>query len=108
MLKLNLGCWKKLYNSIPDKKLYNRERQLRLKYGLTMEEYEKINKRQKGCCAICGGKNKNGWALAVDHDHKTGKNRELLCASCNVILGTSYDNVKILKAAIKYLQKHNV
>lgn len=42
---------------------------------------------QGGVCAICKGTNKSGIALSVDHDHKTGEVRELLCGNCNGKLG---------------------
>ena len=44
--------------------------------------------------------------LAVDHDHKTGAVRALLCASCNNGLGDFRDNITYLQAAIDYLKKH--
>ena len=51
------------------------------KYGLSMEDYEKMNDVQQGACAICGCKPTR--RLSVDHDHKTGKVRGLLCVRCN-------------------------
>ena len=100
-------CRQKLYSGPKYSYAYLRGNKLRQKYGITLEQYDEMLERQGGRCAICGGLNKNGWFLAVDHDHKTGKNRGLLCASCNVILGTAYDNVDILNKAIKYLEEYN-
>ena len=99
-------CRGKLYKK-PIYKSIRRKAHLKRAFGLTPDEYNIMVKKQNGRCAICNGKNKNNWNLAIDHDHKTGKIRQLLCASCNVILGTAYDDINILKAAIKYLQKHN-
>jgi hypothetical protein len=56
------------------------------------------------CCAICGAKPK-GKRLAMDHDHKTGKIRGLLCMQCNTALGKFRDDTKLLKKAIRYLEK---
>lgn len=71
-------------------------------YGLTMEEYEVILIKQNGMCAIC--KNLPGKKrLHVDHDHKTGKLRGLLCFKCNVGLGNFGDSTELLKAALEYL-----
>jgi hypothetical protein len=44
-------------------------------------------------------------ALSVDHDHKTGKIRGLLCYNCNLALGHTMDNVEILKNLTKYLDE---
>jgi Recombination endonuclease VII/HNH endonuclease len=84
---------------------------LRLKFDITLAEYGDMLLAQKGVCAICekaethtrGGKVK---ALAVDHDHETGKVRALLCAECNQMLGKAKDSRDILLAAVKYLDKH--
>jgi hypothetical protein len=39
----------------------------------------------------------------VDHNHKTGAVRGLLCCKCNFILGHADDDVGILRRAISYL-----
>jgi dihydroorotase-like cyclic amidohydrolase len=44
-------------------------------------------------------------ALAVDHDHKTGKVRALLCRNCNTGLGNFQDSPELLKTAIQYLEE---
>lgn len=68
---------------------WRRKTHLTCTYDLTLEEYDNIYKEQKGCCAICGvaesrvSKNR----LNIDHDHKTGKVRGLLCNVCNIGLG---------------------
>ena len=49
---------------------------------MTVKKYANLLKKQKGVCAICG-KPPKGLKLAVDHDHKTGRIRGLLCAYCN-------------------------
>lgn len=56
--------------------------------------------KQQNRCAICGLEVK----LYLDHCHKTGKNRGMLCNACNVMLGFSRDNTEILSKAIKYLE----
>jgi hypothetical protein len=61
---------------------------------------------QKGCCAICGkhrSEFKNG--LAVDHDHKTGKIRKLLCIKCNVRLSV-LENEEFVIMANRYLEEN--
>ena len=65
-----------------------------------------LARSQGNSCAICGAKPK-GRRLAVDHDHKTGKIRGLLCMPCNTALGKFRDDPKLLRKAIKYLEKAN-
>lgn len=85
----------------------NRIIDLKRKYGLTLREYEIMNDSQNGYCAICGKKNKTGWNLAVDHNHKTGKIRGLLCSACNLVVGASQEDIIILEQTIDYLKKYN-
>lgn len=58
--------------------------------------------QSKGACAICGVRPDR--SLALDHCHKTGKLRGLLCFSCNVALGHFKDDPKLLRKAIRYLK----
>ena len=86
---------------------YTKGLHLRLKYGIVMDDYNKMFAGQGGCCVICGRhQSELKKSLAVDHDHGTGKVRSLLCIQCNGLLGLARDNVEILKAAISYLKKH--
>lgn len=81
-----------------------RGRQYKLKhaYGLTPEAYNKMLMEQDFACKICRHP-MCGKALAVDHCHKTGKVRGLLCDKCNWGLGHFKDNVYALQTAIEYL-----
>lgn len=85
---------------------------LKKKYGITIEEYDSINYKQGGVCAICQEKesildkrNNRIKYLSTDHDHKTGRLRGLLCNKCNKALGLFKDKLEILLKAIKYLEK---
>jgi hypothetical protein len=86
----------------PEKKKLLRKRyrenhkanQLKAKYGITVEEYQAMFDSQGGVCKLCGqeettriSRGDGIRSLAVDHDHKTGKVRGLLCHQCNVVLG---------------------
>lgn len=93
---------------------YNRERYaadsrpfknrvLKMKYGITLAQYESMAAAQCGVCAICGNAEEDGRALAVDHDHATGEIRGLLCGGCNLGLGNMGDSPDRLRAAIEYL-----
>ena len=60
-------------------------------------------------CAICEKPGDGKWKkLCVDHDHKTGKVRQLLCRNCNMILGQVDDNINHLEKLTEYLQKHAI
>lgn len=83
-----------------------REYSWRVESGIknfTVSDYNKLLELQSHKCAICNKKTKK--RLAVDHDHKTGKIRGLLCTSCNHalgLLGDSYENIsKFLNYLIK-------
>lgn len=83
------------------------------KYGITDQEYDDKRNFQNDCCAICRRpetdtdyKTGNILALAVDHCHKSGKVRDLLCRRCNHLLGMANDDVQLLQDMIAYLNKH--
>lgn len=78
---------------------------LKRQYGITLKEYNKMLKKQGGVCKLCRAK-KNRRALSVDHYHKTGKVRGILCHHCNLALGGFKDNIKVMRKAIKYLEKN--
>ena len=81
---------------------------LRIMYGLTNEQYNEKLASQNNVCAICGkpetSKTKSLRPLCVDHNHDTKKVRGLLCRSCNLILGFSYESIENLQNAINYLR----
>ncbi len=85
------------------RRVYNRTNQLR-KYGLTVVEFDRMYQIQQGCCAICKRhQTAVGKILEVDHDHKTGKVRGLLCRSCNLTIGYVKEDTTTLQSAISYL-----
>lgn len=93
---------KVLYRSMQKHKDKRRDTNLRQKFGITLEDYNNMLTSQNGVCAICGqldGKR----SLAVDHCHKTGKVRGLLCRRCNVSIGLLEDNTIFLLNAVRYL-----
>ena len=80
---------------------------LKAKYGLTVDQYMDMLEDQDYSCAICG---KDDWGVRkpfVDHDHKTGEVRGLLCSTCNSGLGMFKDSKWLLLQAYNYLGKHN-
>lgn len=85
---------------------WNRARNLRKNYGITIEQYDEMFKAQSGVCAVCLGMNLSGRRLAVDHNHATGKIRQLLCSRCNSSIGLAKENAQILYKLAEYLEKH--
>ncbi|KQO05064.1 hypothetical protein ASF06_18645 [Agreia sp. Leaf244] len=80
-----------------------RRRRLRERYKLTTEEFDELRESQAGRCAICGKEDSSESGLVVDHDHRTGRVRGLLCNGCNVGLGFLQDDHEVLTAAAAYL-----
>ena len=80
-----------------------REQTLVRKYGVTQAKYEEMLEKQNGGCGICDAKPMKR-ALCVDHDHKTGVVRGLLCRSCNQALGKFGDSVESLRRVMHYLE----
>lgn len=84
---------------------------LKRNYGLTADEFAKLHEAQQGRCAICGleesriirGKN---IALSVDHCHRSGKVRQLLCTACNTGIGSFKEDLSLMRRAIAYLERH--
>ena len=82
---------------------WNRQKKV---FGIDETDYNNILLNQNNCCAIClRNINEFDNRLHIDHDHKTGLFRGLLCYNCNAGLGNFKDNIKSLKKAINYLTK---
>ena len=67
---------------------YERDLRLKLRCGISLDEWNKMFGEQQGCCAICGKhQSEEKRNFAVDHDHETDIIRGLLCSNCNTKLG---------------------
>ena len=84
---------------------------LRKNFGISYDKYKQLVEEQGGVCAICKQKEtflhhmtKTVANLAVDHCHKTGKIRGLLCHKCNHGLGKFGDDPALLRLAAAYLE----
>lgn len=86
-----------------------RDYQLKKKFGISPEDYDQLLESQDGRCAICRRPDSRSRykPFHVDHDHKTGKVRGLLCAGCNTGLGNLQDDPEVLLRAIAYLRRDN-
>lgn len=76
-----------------------RSRNLRSRYGIGQQQVTDIVERQGGLCGICGGKPKKP---CIDHDHRTGRVRGVLCHGCNIKL-SAIENQQFMELALRYL-----
>lgn len=100
---------KKWQAANPDKVHAMRKRsKLKAKYGITLEQFDEMYALQKGKCANKGcnihGSSRGKGSLVVDHCHKTGKVRGLLCIGCNFALGSLNDSTKRAIGLATYLR----
>lgn len=99
------------YVALPEninlEKLRAKGKDIERTYGITLKEYERLYVMQNGMCAICHHPEpvKGRLFLAVDHNHRTGRVRGLLCSRCNMALGSFGDSIENLSSAIRYLRK---
>ena len=77
-----------------------RNYRLNYKYGITQEDYQMMYEEQAGKCYICESSKE---VLAIDHDHKSGKVRKLLCHGCNIFLGRIEKDMDRLNKSLEYL-----
>lgn len=86
----------------------HRERFFKWKYGITSESIETMRKVQNYCCASCGvHENTLDRKLCVDHNHKTGRIRALLCNACNTAEGQLKTSDKA-RALADYMDYHSI
>lgn len=98
-LKKNKDRLAELRKENPKTPDFTRASMLKYRYGLTVDQYEKMVEDQDGRCKICTRESK----LFVDHCHETGKIRGLLCNPCNAGMGYLQDDPVVLNAALQYL-----
>jgi hypothetical protein len=78
---------------------------LKTLYNLSLEEHQELLVKQLYCCKGCGKpESELKRSLCVDHCHKTGNVRGLLCHSCNLAIGFVNDDITILSKLINYLK----
>jgi len=85
-----------------------RDGQLRTKFGISVKQYHNMIKAQNNTCPICKNQLAPGTGNPVDHDHKTGKIREILCPDCNATLGYFNDDIPSMQRTIEYLKTDGI
>ena len=83
--------------------LTSSERHRKDKYGITKEEFEKMEILQNGYCAICNQKPES--LLEVDHEHTTGKVRGLVCHCCNTRLRFVDKHLWLSRKLLEYVER---
>lgn len=81
--------------------LHQRKSALKLKYNMTLADFDELAAKQSWLCLIC---NKGSEKLVVDHDHVTGHIRGLLCNTCNMAIGMLGDSPDRLRQAAMYIE----
>jgi hypothetical protein len=108
MLEYKQNSYLKRKRADPEKeRAYRQDTYLKRKYGMTRQDYQRRFALQGGLCAICGkpGTRTTGpGPLQVDHDHRTGSVRGLLCHLCNWAIAFLGDTPEGLQRALEYLK----
>lgn len=83
----------------------NRRKNLKKRYGITLDEYSTMLAAQNYRCAICRtDEPKHKGFFVVDHCHTTGRIRGLLCQRCNYVVGLAGDDPELFRMAFEYLK----
>jgi hypothetical protein len=109
------GKCRKCYISLQQQKydpVKKREYNLKRLYGITLDDYDRMLQDQQGSCKLCGTLDPGGrqsgrgkvHVFFVDHCHKTGRIRGLLCNTCNKAIGQVGENLDFFTNAIIYLK----
>jgi hypothetical protein len=103
------NAWQRAFRKTPAGKLHTKKMNLRT-LGCSWEQFQALMYCQGGLCAVCFqpelGENQHGrMALAVDHNHETGKIRGLLCHRCNRALGLLQDDADRVQNLAAYRRR---
>jgi hypothetical protein len=101
----DINHWKR--KNPEEHKIHQKRKHLKSKYNISLEQFKNMVAAQNNTCAICNTKFKNERSTHVDHCHKTGVIRSLLCNYCNVLLGMAKESINILESAQTYLKKYS-
>ena len=85
---------------------YSRNKTFKNKYGITLEQYEKLLEKQNNPCVICLRTFSNMIKPNIDHCHKLKIVRGILCHSCNLALGYLKENEEIILNLLEYIRKN--
>jgi hypothetical protein len=96
----------KRYNEDAEWRSHRNRRRVLMKYDLPEGGYDAMLKAQDGKCGICKSTEPRSRSdkFHIDHCHKTGKVRKLLCGPCNTGIGSLGDNPDLLRKAAVYIE----
>lgn len=108
---------RKEYNQLPhikkreaskQRKTNHKNNRFKRLYGISLEERNTLTKQQDFQCKICSMHESqlDDKGLSIDHCHKTGIIRGMLCGSCNRAIGLLKEDIQILRNAINYLEEY--
>src|SRR3954469_13937079 len=97
--------YRKEYRQRPDRKVADRAGYLKRKFGISLEDYDRLWANQHGGCAICGDPPEPGAHLHVDHDHEDGRGRGLLVVRCNNGRGHFKEDDALIEEAAAYARR---
>jgi hypothetical protein len=98
-----LNAYRRVHRKLPQTQARERRTYLKRKFGMTPEQYDVMLRRQGGVCTICEQPPRERQWLDIDHEHKTGRVRGLLCRDCNQGLGKFREDPMLLAAAAGYV-----
>lgn len=83
-----------------------RDYHLKKTYGISLQQYNELLEKQQHSCAVCGKHaDKEKKSLAVDHNHKTGEIRGLLCSHCNYRVVGRWTDGTLLRKVVDYIEQ---
>lgn len=91
------------YRRRPDRKRAMRDLYYRRTFGISADEFDAMLEAQGGVCAICRQRPEREASLHVDHCHRTGRIRGILCVNCNQGIGKLGEDPELFRRAAEYL-----
>ena len=95
---------RRAHNATPERQRKQRDSYYLRTYGLTADQFDALLEQQGGGCAICRKLFERLASMHLDHDHRTGRIRGILCLNCNQGVGKFFDDPELLERAAAYLR----
>jgi hypothetical protein len=105
-MRVKRPCHNRWVKNLPpdEKTAFQRDAKYKSRYGISLDEYERLLTKQEEKCAVCRKHPTPGRRLCVDHDHETKEVRGLLCDLCNRTMGQAGDDPELLEEMARYLR----